>query len=196
MEIVIASGNQGKIAELNALLQPLSMTCKPQGDFDITPPPETGQTFIENALIKARYAAEQTSLPAIADDSGIIVPALNGEPGVYSARYAGDKATDSDNNTKLLKALANKSGHERCAYFYCVMVFMRHATDPTPLIGQGQWQGEIINTPRGEQGFGYDPIFHVAELNKTAAECEPALKNKISHRAQATQQLLTQLESA
>ena len=164
-----------------------------QGDLDVTPAEETGETFIENAILKARNAARQTGHPAIADDSGIEVDALKGAPGVYSARFAGDNATDSDNVAKLLSQLTDVRSEDRKARFRCLMVYLRRADDPAPLICEGTWSGKVTLTPSGENGFGYDPVFWVPDEGCTAAELNPARKNVLSHRAQALKQLVAEL---
>jgi XTP/dITP diphosphohydrolase len=158
-------------------------------DFSIPAPPETGLTFVENAIIKARHAARMSGVPAIADDSGLEVDCLAGQPGIYSSRYAGEDTTDADNNAKLLAALAGVPAHNRAAQFQCVIVFMRHEKDPTPVIASGTLKGEIIQAPSGDNGFGYDPLFRVPSLGKTVAELPAATKNRISHRALALAQL-------
>ena len=197
-KIVLATGNQGKVKELSALLadyqvngNPVSVI--PQSDFDVPEVPETGTTFVENAIIKARHAAKVTGLPAIADDSGLEVDALNGAPGIYSSRYAGADATDSDNNSKLLDALEYVEDAKRTARFQCVLVFMRHADDPTPLIVQGTWQGSITREAAGEQGFGYDPLFWQDDVQQTSAELPRDIKNARSHRGQALGALVPKL---
>ncbi|WP_105188253.1 XTP/dITP diphosphatase [Pseudoalteromonas sp. T1lg48] len=189
---VLATGNKGKVAELSALLSDLNITIKPQSDFAVSDVAETGTTFVENAIIKARHASAQTGLPAIADDSGLIVDALDGAPGVYSARYAGPDASDSDNIDKLL--LDMQGQEQRSARFCCVLVLMRHQDDPLPLICQATWEGEITEQRSGYEGFGYDPVFKVKGLDKTSAELTKAEKNAISHRGQALQLLLAQLQ--
>lgn len=189
--LVLATNNQGKLKELLALFPDKDV--RPQGDFFDAEVEETGLSFIENALLKARFASEKTGLPAIADDSGIEVAALNGEPGIFSARYAGEGATDTQNLYKLLEAMHDVADGERQASYYCAMVCVRHANDPTPLIGLGRWQGEILRQPEGQGGFGYDPIFYLAEHQCTAAEISAELKNQISHRGQALQALVAQL---
>lgn len=193
MKIVLASHNQGKIRELNKALQPLSINLIPQSQFHIDEIEETGFTFIENALQKARHAAHMTNLPAMADDSGLCVPALSSQPGIYSARYAGIGAGSDKNIDKLLKQMEGLKEEKRAAYFYCVIVFLRHAEDPVPIIGEGKWWGSITEQRQGEQGFGYDPIFYVATENKTAAELSIDHKNRISHRGQALKILIQQL---
>ncbi len=191
--IVLATGNQGKVKELASLLAAHNIDIKPQSEFDVPDVAETGTTFVENAIIKARHAAKITGLPSIADDSGLEVDALLGAPGVYSARYAGAHATDKDNNEKLLTELAQVPSEQRTARFHCVLVYMRHADDPTPIICHGVWQGCILSKAQGEQGFGYDPLFWVAGQNMTSAELPRELKNQLSHRGQALQQLVQQL---
>ena len=194
-KIVLATGNQGKVKELATMLSGLGFNVLPQSDFKVSDVPETGTTFVENAIIKARHASKQTGLPAIADDSGLAVSALGGAPGVYSARYSGEHATDQSNITKLLKAMADIPKDQRQAKFLCVLVFMRHADDPSPIICQGEWYGEITSSQTGDQGFGYDPVFWVAEQNCTSAQLSSQQKNKLSHRGKALELLLTQLTS-
>lgn len=181
MQTILASNNSKKIAELAAILARFGMEIKAQRDYGIEEIPETGLTFIENALIKARHAARQSGLPAIADDSGLCVPALGGAPGIYSARYSGEG--DDGNNRKLLAALENVA--DRRAYYVCLIVYLRHADDPLPLIAQGLWHGTIALDARGDGGFGYDPLFVPAGDSRTAAEYSAAEKNSISHRARA-----------
>jgi XTP/dITP diphosphohydrolase len=195
MRIVLATGNRGKLAEFQQLLQHSGITVLPQSEFDVPDCDETGLTFVENAILKARHAAQITGLPALADDSGLEVDALQGAPGIYSARFAG-AATDVDaaNNRKLLELLHDIPEAERSARFQCVLVFMRHARDPAPLICQGTWEGRILATARGNQGFGYDPLFLVPAQAASAAELSAELKNRISHRGQAMAQLLTKLQ--
>ena len=168
--IVLATGNKGKVKELAELLADQHIEVKPQSEFNVPDVEETGTTFVENAIIKARHAAKITGLPAIADDSGLEVDALNGAPGVYSARYAGEGATDHDNNNKLISALENIPEENRSARFHCVLVFMKHENDPTPIICHGKWEGSMITSSQGEQGFGYDPLFWQASLNMTSAQ--------------------------
>lgn len=182
INIVVATGNRGKLAEFSQLLGE-RFELLSQADLNVTEAEETGLSFVENALLKARNAAAQTGLPALADDSGLCVNALGGAPGIYSARYAGDNANDADNNAKLIASLASEQN--RRAHFHCALVFVRHAEDPAPIICEGRWLGDIIDQPRGDNGFGYDPHFYVADLNKTAAELPPADKNRLSHRGQA-----------
>ena len=179
--ILLASNNGKKIAELSAILANFGIEIKAQRDYGIEDVPETGLTFIENALIKARHAARQSGLPAIADDSGLCVPALGGAPGIYSARYSGEG--DAGNNRKLLAALEN--AQDRRAYYVCLIVYLRHADDPLPIIAQGLWHGTIALEARGDGGFGYDPLFVPAGDSRTAAEYSAAEKNSISHRARA-----------
>ncbi len=190
MQVVLASGNRGKLKEIQALLSPLHVRVLPQTALAVPQVEETCPTFVENALLKARNAARFTGLPALADDSGLEVEALGGAPGVYSARYAGPDADDAANIAKLLEALASFGLEERRARFRCVLVFLRHALDPSPLIAEGSWEGIIAEEPRGEGGFGYDPVFYLPKLGRTAAELTPQEKNALSHRGQALRQLL------
>ena len=190
MKIVLASNNSGKIREFNELLRDFHLEVIPQSEWGISDVPETGLTFIENALIKARHAAQVTGLPALADDSGLAVKALGGAPGIYSARYAGESAQAKDNIHKLLQAMQHVPEDKRQAQFHCVLAFLLHDKDPTPLVCDGAWSGTILTSPRGEHGFGYDPIFFVSGENKTSAELAPEIKNKISHRGIALQSLL------
>lgn len=193
-KIVLATGNKGKVAELARMLEPLNIDVIPQSEFDVPEVPETGTTFVENAIIKARHAAKITGLPTIADDSGLAVDALGGAPGIYSARYAGENASDQDNIDKLLDALQGEDKPARTARFLCVLVFMRHSDDPTPIICQGEWYGEITLKQQGEQGFGYDPVFWVEGEKLTAAQLTKERKNALSHRGQALAQMVKQLE--
>ncbi len=186
-KIVLASGNQGKINEIQAILADHLIV--PQSAFKIVEAEETGSTFVENAIIKARNAALHCNLPAIADDSGLVVDALNGAPGVISARYAGIGANDEDNVVKLLHALEDVPETQRTARFICVMVFMRHAEDPIPVIAQGVWEGRILNQTFGSHGFGYDPVFWVPSHQCASAELSPEVKNSLSHRGQASKRL-------
>jgi len=196
-KIVIASGNAGKLREIQALLAQLGCQVLAQAELGIADAEEPHLTFIENALAKARHAAGRSGLPALADDSGICVVALGGEPGVHSARYGGNadggEARDARNNAKLVAALAACA--DRRAYYYCAMVLVRHAADPQPLIGEGYWWGEISEHARGSNGFGYDPHFYLPELGKTAAELDAEQKNRLSHRGQALRQLVEKLRS-
>ncbi|WP_299730696.1 XTP/dITP diphosphatase [uncultured Endozoicomonas sp.] len=197
-QVVLASGNKGKLAEFQRLLEPLYIQMQPQSEFGIgvTLPEaeETGLTFVENAILKARYAAKISGLPVIADDSGLEVDYLNGEPGIYSARYAGSEASDADNNQKLLQKLAGVKFAERTARFHCVLVYLRHEHDPTPIIAHGKWEGFVIEEALGDHGFGYDPLFMVPTEHKTAAELPSEVKNQLSHRAQALQKLISSLK--
>ncbi len=189
--IVAATANQGKMRELAAALATLGLELVAQSDLGIASAPETGSTFVENAIAKARHAAAVAGLPAIADDSGLVVPALGGAPGIRSARYAGDHASDADNNAKLLRALADIEN--RTAFFYCALVYLATAADPAPEIVTARWQGTIVDVPRGAKGFGYDPHFLVPPLGSTAAELSLADKNRRSHRGQACRRLATLL---
>lgn len=190
-KIVLASNNQGKLREFQQLFSPLGIELQVQAELNVPDAPEPYFTFVENALTKARHAAQITGLPVIADDSGICVNALGGAPGVFSARYAGEPKSDQRNNDKLVASLAGKS--DRTAYYYCVLVYVRSAEDPQPVIADGCWQGEIIDHPRGQGGFGYDPYFYLPALAKTVAELGAEQKNVLSHRAQALQELLKKL---
>ena len=194
--LVLASDNAGKLRELAAMLQPLGWTLRPQSDWKISAAVEDGHGFIENALIKARHAARETGQPALADDSGLVVDALGGAPGVHSARYAGEGARDADNNRKLLQALRGVPASGRSAHFYCAMVLVRHVDDPCPLLATGSWGGRILESGQGDGGFGYDPLFWLEEHGCTSAQLPPGKKNRLSHRSQALQSLLTQLEGA
>jgi XTP/dITP diphosphohydrolase len=198
-KIVLATGNQGKVKELTHLLGEQAIEIVPQSDFNVPDIAETGTTFIENAIIKARHAAKITGLPAIADDSGLEVDALDGAPGVYSARYAQDittgDVTDEDNTNKLLNALENIPEGQRSARFHCVLVYMKHEKDPTPIICHGVWEGTIGREKQGEQGFGYDPVFLQPDLQMTSAQLPRDVKNKLSHRGQALQQLVSRLSN-
>lgn len=194
MRIVLASGNRGKLRELNALLGPLGHDVIEQAEFGIETPPETGTTFLDNALLKARHAASASGFPALADDSGIEVDALDGRPGVFSARYAGENASDLENLRKLLVELTSVSAELRTARYQCAIVLVRSADDSSPIIAHGTWEGRILTMPRGTGGFGYDPVFLPLGLDKTAAELEPAQKNRISHRGQALQALVDRLQ--
>lgn len=193
-KIVLASGNAGKLREIQAVLDEQHYQLIRQSEFNVPDVPETGTTFVENAIIKARHAAKLTGLPALADDSGIEVDALHGAPGVYSACYAGEHSNDVANNEKLLAELKNVSGQERSARFQCVIVYMRHADDPMPLICEGTWEGIILHELAGPNGFGYDPLFYVPTHDCASAELRPEEKNRISHRAQALQKLIAVLQ--
>jgi XTP/dITP diphosphohydrolase len=195
-KIVLASNNQGKLREINQLLAGIDLEVLPQSAFGALDVEETGLTFVENAIIKARHASHVTGLPAIADDSGLEVDALQGAPGIYSARYAGEGATDQANLEKLLHELAHVPEEERTARFQCLMVLMRHPTDPTPIICQGTWEGRILSEPRGSGGFGYDPVFFVPDQDCASAELAPEVKNRLSHRGQALRALLDALKHA
>lgn len=192
-KIVLATGNAGKVRELDAMLAPLKLHVVAQSEFDVPEVAETGTTFVENAIIKARHAARITGLPAIADDSGLVVDALGGAPGIYSARYSGEGATDAKNIDKLLAELQDVPMDARSARFICCLVYLRHADDPTPIICEGAWEGRIAREAFGEGGFGYDPVFYVPALAKTAAELSKEEKNAISHRGQALKALLAKL---
>ena len=180
--IVLASNNPGKVREFNQLLSDTELEVVPQSTFSVPEIEETGLTFVENAILKARNAAQHTGLPAIADDSGLEVDALDGAPGIYSARYAGAGSSSEDNNRKLLRALEGLPDAERTARFICLIVYLRHADDPTPIIAQGVWEGRILNEPLGDNGFGYDPVFFVPSHDCSSAQLKPEEKNRISHR--------------
>ena len=188
-KIVLASGNPGKLREFAEILSDLHLEIVPQSQFKVSEAEETGLSFVENALIKARNAAQATGLPAISDDSGIEIDALNGAPGIYSARFAGVGASDEDNNRLMLEKLTGVPDEQRTARYYCVIVYMQSATDPIPLICQGTWEGRILHEGRGEYGFGYDPLFYVPSHHCSSAELQPEAKNLISHRGQALQVL-------
>jgi len=196
MKIVFASNNVGKIQELDYLLRPWQIQLIPQATLNVSEIAETGLTFIENALLKARHASQQTGLPAIADDSGLEVAALKGAPGIYSARYAGEPPNAQNNIKKLLNNLEDHPHEKRTAYFYCVLVFLKHFDDPTPLIGEGFWKGMITQEPMGEKGFGYDPIFFDPNENQSAAQLSLTRKNQISHRAHALKCLIDKLKNS
>ncbi|KTR47367.1 nucleoside-triphosphate diphosphatase [Pantoea ananatis] len=195
-KVVLATGNPGKVRELADLLADFGLDVVAQTELGVESAEETGLTFIENAILKARHAAQVTGLPAIADDSGLAVNALGGAPGIYSARYAGEDASDQQNLEKLLQALENTPDGQRQAQFHCVLVYLRHASDPTPLVFHGAWEGEITRTASGEGGFGYDPVFWVPALGKTAAELTKAEKGKVSHRGKALTLLLEAMRNA
>jgi len=200
-KLVLASSNPGKLREFEALLAPLGLEVVPQASLGVSDAEEPHGTFVENALAKARHASRSTRLPALADDSGICARALDGEPGVHSARFAGEpppgstpgrEAQDARNNEKLINLLADKDS--RRAHYYCVVVFLRHAEDPEPVIAEGTWAGEIVAEPRGANGFGYDPHFFLKDFGKTAAELDPEQKNLVSHRGKALRRLLAKLK--
>lgn len=191
--VVLASGNRGKLTELDNLLAGMGITLRSQAEFDVIEADETGLSFIENAILKARNAARQTGFAALADDSGLSVDTLGGAPGIYSARYAGEHAQDADNNAKLLDALTGETN--RRAHFHCALAFVRHADDPAPIVSEGLWYGDILSAPRGSNGFGYDPLFYIADLNLCSAELSKEQKNQLSHRALALSQLLPRLRA-
>lgn len=193
MKIVLASSNAGKLKEIQQILSPLHFECISQASLQIEDIPETGLSFVENALLKARHAAKAAQLPAIADDSGLCVDALEGQPGIYSARFAGENATSEENIQKLLELMKPFQGEARRARFFATLVLIQHATDPIPLICQAAWEGILLTEPRGTGGFGYDPIFYIPELKQTAAELPSDLKNRISHRAKALSKLIKEL---
>ncbi|MDX1626917.1 MAG: RdgB/HAM1 family non-canonical purine NTP pyrophosphatase [Wenzhouxiangellaceae bacterium] len=192
--LVIASGNAGKIAEFRQMLEPRGYEVVPQSDVGVDPPPETGATFVENALIKARAAAEAAGGAALGDDSGLVVHALDGRPGIRSARFAGEDATDSENIDRLLAELDGLPPERRGACFYCCLVLLQHAEDPAPLIATGRWDGKILQERRGDGGFGYDPVFHDRRMGATAAELPAGEKNRVSHRGRALEQLIRQID--
>lgn len=193
-QVVLASGNKGKLREINELLAGVNIHAVAQTQLGVTDVEETGLSFVENSLLKARHASQLTGLPAIADDSGIEVDALHGAPGIYSARFSGANASDADNLTLLLEQLKDVPDAERTARFQCLMVYMRHAKDPTPIICQGTWEGRILHQPMGENGFGYDPVFYVPGENCSAAQLPAEIKNRLSHRGQALNALLHALQ--
>ncbi|RTR05647.1 RdgB/HAM1 family non-canonical purine NTP pyrophosphatase [Halomonas nitroreducens] len=193
--LVLASGNAGKLREFHQLLAPLGVDVRPQSDFAVCEVEETGLTFVENALLKAREATRVSGLPALADDSGLAVDALQGQPGIHSARFAGEPRDDGRNNRRLLEALAEVPDQKRTARYWCVLVLLRHAEDPVPLIVQRSWEGEILPVPRGTQGFGYDPLFWIRDLQMTAAELPAEEKNRLSHRGRALRALLDSLSA-
>jgi len=194
-DLVLASANQGKLKELEHQLAGLEIKPRSQSDFGVEPVDETGLTFIENALLKAREASRVAELPALGDDSGLVVEALDGRPGIYSSRFAGDDAGDDENNEKLLQALDGLPAERRRAHFHCCLVLLRHPEDPDPLIAQGRWLGQIMSKPRGEGGFGYDPLFFDPHKGVAAAELSLAEKARISHRGIALQSLIEQLQA-
>lgn len=191
-KIVLASNNAGKVKELTAMLAEHRITIIPQGELGVEDAIEDGKTFVENALIKARHASAKTGLPAIADDSGLSVNALNGAPGIYSARFAGTHGDDAANNQRLIEKLAGLPREQRGGFFHCSLAFLQHADDPTPLIASANWYGTLLEAPQGKNGFGYDPLFWVAEKQCSSAELAREVKNKISHRGQAMQSFLAQ----
>ena len=191
--IILASNNPGKVREVSQLLAPLKLDVVAQAELGVAEIEETGLTFVENAILKARNTASHTGLAAIADDSGLEVDALDGAPGIHSARYAGVNGNDQANITRLLRELADVPEAQRTARFQCLMVYLRHAADPTPIICQGTWEGRVLFAPRGERGFGYDPVFFVPTHNCSAAELSPDIKNQLSHRGQALRKLLQAL---
>jgi len=190
VKLVLASGNPGKLREIGSVLAPLSLEVISQGSLGIAEAPEPHDTFLENALAKARHASRAAGLPALADDSGLCVEALGGEPGVHSAYYAGREGSREERDARNNELLLRKLGQMREAYYYCIMVLMRRFDDPRPLIAEGLWCGEIARSPRGASGFGYDPLFYISKLRKTAAELDPPEKNRLSHRGQALQKLI------
>ena len=194
-QIVLASGNAGKLREIAQLLEGLNLEILPQSEFNVPEIEETGLTFVDNAILKARNAAHYTGLPAIADDSGIAVEVLRGRPGIYSARFAGVGASDEENLEKLIRMITPFPDEERTARFICSMVYIRHEEDHVPVIAEGVWEGQLLIDPKGQNGFGYDPIFYVSSQQCTSAELPPEIKNKLSHRGQALRKLLEQLSS-
>lgn len=192
--VVLASNNAGKLSEIRAILADLPYNFCSLGEFTKVQAEESGLSFVENAILKARHACEITGLPAIADDSGLEVDCLNGEPGVFSARYAGEQATDQENNEKLIRALSSHWHTPPSARFHCVIAYLQHHNDPVPTLCHGTWRGHLVSAPRGSHGFGYDPLFHLSKHGCTAAELPSAVKNSISHRAQALTQLKEQIE--
>ena len=194
-QIVLASGNAGKLREIAQLLEGLNLEVLPQSEFNVPEIEETGLTFVDNAILKARNAAHYTGLPVIADDSGIAVDVLRGCPGIYSARFAGIGASDEENLEKLIRMITPFPDEERTARFICSMVYIRHEEDHVPVIAEGVWEGQLLIDPKGKNGFGYDPIFYVSSQQCTSAELPPEIKNKLSHRGQALRKLLEQLSS-
>jgi len=194
-QIVLASGNAGKLREIAQLLEGLNLEILPQSEFNVPEVEETGLTFVDNAILKARNAAHYTGLPAIADDSGIAVDVLRGRPGIYSARFAGIGASDEENLEKLIRMVTPFPDEERTARFICSMVYIRHEEDHVPVIAEGVWEGQLLIDPKGQNGFGYDPIFYVSSHQCTSAELSPEIKNKLSHRGQALRELLGKLSS-
>ncbi|MBI2790658.1 MAG: RdgB/HAM1 family non-canonical purine NTP pyrophosphatase [Gammaproteobacteria bacterium] len=194
MKIVLASSNKGKVKEIQEMMKNLDVSIVPQSEFHVSVVEETGLSFVENALIKARHASQSTHLPAIADDSGLVVDALQGAPGIYSARFAKIDATDKENIDKLLEEMKFLSKEQRQAHFYCALAFVLHERDPVPLICQAKWDGVILEAPIGENGFGYDPIFYIPSLHCTSAQLSPDIKNTLSHRAKALQLFVEQFK--
>ncbi len=193
-QIVLASANAGKLKEFNQVLAGLDIEVLPQSKFNVGEVAETGQTFVENAIIKARHVSQLSGLPALADDSGLEVDALNGAPGIYSARFSGAGATDARNNALLIERLAGLPLAQRSARFQCVLVYLRHPDDPTPLICQGTWEGSILEAPQGDNGFGYDPLFWVPECDCSSAQLAPEQKNSRSHRGQAVAEFVRRMK--
>lgn len=193
-KLVLASGNTGKLKEFAAIFASHGIQVEPQSLYNIVDAEETGLSFVENAIIKARHACLHTGLPALADDSGLEVDALHGEPGIYSARFSGENATDASNNAKLLALLETVPDSQRTARFHCVLVLMQHAKDPTPLIFHGIWEGTILHAPSGNNGFGYDPLFFASEQQQVSAGLAPDIKNRVSHRGKAVAQLIDYLQ--
>ncbi|NQZ09337.1 MAG: XTP/dITP diphosphatase [Algicola sp.] len=194
-KIVLATGNKGKVKELGQMLSPFDIEVLPQSQFNVSSVAETGTTFVENAIIKARHAAKETGLAAIADDSGLEVDFLKGAPGIYSSRFGGENASDNDNLQKLLVDMKGVPAEQRTARFQCVLVYMTHAEDPTPVICQGTWEGFITEKPHGSNGFGYDPVFYVPTHDCSSAELDAQQKNQLSHRGQALKLFVTTLEA-
>lgn len=194
--LVLASGNPGKLRELTSMLEPLGWDVRPQNDWQVPEAVEDGLSFIENALLKARHASRLCGHPALGDDSGLVVDALNGAPGIYSARYAGEKADDAANNRKLLEALKDVPENQRTAHFYCAMALVRHAEDPAPLIAIGRWDGRILFAPEGDGGFGYDPLFWVPQENCSSAQLGAERKNRLSHRGQALTAMMAMIRES
>jgi XTP/dITP diphosphohydrolase len=194
--LVLASGNRGKLRELTAMLEPLGWDVRPQNDWQVPEAVEDGLSFVENALIKARHASRHCGHPALGDDSGLVVDALNGAPGIFSARYAGEDADDTANNQKLIEALKDVPENGRTAHFYCAMALARHAKDPAPLIAIGRWDGRILFAPEGDGGFGYDPLFWVPQENCSSAQLSADRKNRLSHRGQALTAMLAMIRES
>lgn len=194
--VVLASNNAGKLREFRAMFEALGIDVRPQSEFDIPEVEETGLSFVENSILKARNAAQHSGLPAIADDSGIEIDALEGAPGIYSARFAGPACDDAANNALMVEKLAGLPAEKRTARYRACLVYMRHAADPSPVIADGAWNGVILETPRGDNGFGYDPYFLVPELDKSAAELPSEVKNSMSHRAKALVELVERIKAA